>query len=82
MIIRLQKRILPREVIWQIPTNLLTRLGHFNAPVAPGKIVRPRDVVLISIRFGCGRVPSAVPVQHGRDPDLYRQLFRLPTMSV
>jgi len=57
MIMRIQERILPGEVIWQFPTNLLSRLDHFDAPVAPAKIVRRREAVLISVRIGCGRVP-------------------------
>jgi hypothetical protein len=73
MIMRIQERILPGEVIWQFPTNLLSHLDHFDAPVAPAKIVRRREAVLISVRIGCGRVPSAISIQCGRDRDLYRQ---------
>ena len=69
---RIQERILPGEVIWQFPTNLLSRLDHFDAPVAPAKIVRRREAVLISILIGRGRVPSVQPIQLDRDRDLYR----------
>ena len=65
---------LPGEVIWQFPMNSLSRLDHFAAPVAPAKIVRRREAVLISIRIGRGRVPSAWPIKSDRDQDLYRQL--------
>jgi len=82
MIMRLLDRNLPSEVIWQFPINLLTRLDHFDAPVAPGKIVRRREAVLISILIGRGRVPSANPIQCDRDQDLYRQLPWLPARSV
>ncbi|SRR6266849_5808973 len=82
MIMRIQERILPGDVIWQFPTNLLTRLDVFNAAVALRKIVRRREAVLISVRIGCGRVPSAISTQCGRDRDLYRQLPWLPARSV
>ena len=82
MIMRIQERILPGEVIWQFSMNLLTCLDHFNAPVALRKIVKRREAVLISVRIGCGRVPSANPIQCGRDRDLYRQLPWLPARSV
>jgi len=73
MIMRIQEKDLPGEVIWQFPMNLLTRPDRFSAPVALRKIVRRREAVLISVRIGCGRVPSANPIQCGRDRDLYRQ---------
>ena len=82
MIMRFLDRILPGEVTWQFPMNLFARLDHFSAPVAPGKIVRRRDAVLISILIGRGRVPSAWPIQCDRDRDLYRQLPCLPARPV
>src|SRR4030081_1456451 len=82
MIMRIQERIFPGEVIWQFPTHLLSRLDHFDAPVAPAKIARRREAVLISVRIGRGRVPSAWPIQWDRDRDLYRQLPCLPARPV
>jgi hypothetical protein len=70
-IVRLQERNLPVEVIWQVPIDLHTRLDHFGGSVAFGTIVSRREVVLISIRIGRGRVPSAGPIQFDRDRDLY-----------
>jgi len=72
MMMRLRERNLPGEVIWQFPINLPARLDHFGAPVALRKIVRRREVVLIFVRIGYGRVPSANPIQCGRDRDQYR----------
>src|SRR3981189_1945895 len=70
MIMRVMDRILPGEVTWQFPMNLFARLDHFSAPVAPGKIVRRRDALLISLLIGRGRVPSAWPIPCDRDRDL------------
>src|SRR5260370_42679480 len=81
MIMRFLDRILPGEVTWQFPMNLFARLDHFIAPVAPGKIVRRRDAVLVSILIGRGRVPSACPIQCDRGRCLYRQLVYLPARS-
>jgi hypothetical protein len=72
MIMRLRESNLPGEIVWQFSMNLLTRPDHFSAPVALRKIVRRREVVLIFVRIGYGRVPSANPIQCGRDRDLYR----------
>ncbi len=81
MIMLLRERNLPGEVIWQFSLNLLTLLDNFSALVALRKIVGRREVVLISVRIGCGRVPSANPIECGRDRDLYRQLPWLPARS-
>src|ERR1700682_4846376 len=62
--------------------NSLSRMDHFDTPVAPAQIVRRREAVLISIRIGRGRVPSAWPIKSDRDQDLYRQLPWLPARSV
>jgi len=69
---RLQEGNLPVEVICQIPVNLLMRMGHFSAPAALVIIVRRSKIVLISIRIGSGRVPSAGPMQCDGEQDLYR----------
>ena len=79
---RLREKKLPGEVVWQFSMNLLARLDHFSAPVALGKIARRREAVLISVRIGCGRVPSANPIQCDRDRDLYKQLQSLPARPV
>jgi hypothetical protein len=72
---RLRESNLPGEIVWQFSMNLLTRPDHFSGPVALRKIVRRREVVLIFVGIGYGRVPSASPIQCARDEILRTARF-------
>ena len=77
------------EEMWKFAKNLFTCLDHFSAPVALRELIRRREVDLISVRIGCGRVPSANPNPlteirtcignyPGRLPGQFEILFGLP----
>ena len=71
---RLWDRNLPGEVIWQFSNEFTYAPGLFQCSSCTQKDRKRRKVVVISVGVGCGRVPSANPIQCGRDQDLYRQL--------
>ncbi len=82
MIMRLWDRNLPGEVIWQFSNEFTYAPGLFQCSSCTQKDRKRRKVVVISVGVGCGRVPSANPIQCDRDRDLYRQLPWLPARSV
>ncbi len=78
---RLRESNLPGEVVWQFFNEFTCAPGSFQCSSCVRKDSKRREVVLISVRIGCGRVPSANPIQCDRDRDLYGQLRWLPARS-
>ncbi len=79
---RLWDRNLPGEVIWQFSNEFTYAPGSFQCSSCTQKDRKRRKVVVISVGVGCGRVPSANPIQCDRDRDLYRQLQSLPAVGL